>query len=65
MSERLTKFDPADYLTSDRAVSTFINDARKTGDVGYVAHALGIVARAKVKTAKASDEERERPIDAV
>jgi probable addiction module antidote protein len=47
MAAKLTTYDPAEDLTSDAAVATFMAEAFGTGDVGYIAHALGIVARAK------------------
>ncbi|MHB8850159.1 MAG: addiction module antidote protein [Acidithiobacillus ferriphilus] len=47
MTEKLTTFDPAEGLTSDVAIAAFMADALDSGDAGYIAHALGIVARAK------------------
>ncbi len=47
MTEKPTPYDPAEDLGSDEAVATFMSEAFATGDVGYVAHALGVVARAK------------------
>ena len=47
MAEKLTVFDPAEGLTSDKAIATFMAEAFATEDVGYIAHALGVVARAK------------------
>jgi probable addiction module antidote protein len=44
---KLTTYDPAEDLTSDRAVATFMAEAFETEDASYIAHALGIVARAK------------------
>lgn len=43
----LKRYDPAEDLTSDEAISVFMADAFETNDAGYIAHALGIVARAK------------------
>lgn len=43
----LTTFDPAEMLTSDDAIAVFVADAFETEDAGYIAHALGIVAKAK------------------
>ena len=43
----LRVFDPADYLKTDEAVGTFIDDAFKTGDAAHIAHCIGIAARAK------------------
>jgi probable addiction module antidote protein len=40
-------FDPAEHLTSARAQRELIVDALETGDAGYVAAALGTVARAR------------------
>ena len=47
MTEELTTFDPADHLKSGQAIADFMCDALETNDPGYVAHALGVVARAK------------------
>lgn len=47
MAEKLTEYDPAEDLGSDTAVAAFIAEAFETEDVGYIAHALGVVARAK------------------
>jgi probable addiction module antidote protein len=47
MTEKLTSFDPAELLSSDEAVAAFMADAFESGDAGYVAHALGVVARAR------------------
>ena len=47
MAEKLTTYDPADDLKSDAAVATFMAEAFETEDVSYIAHALGVVARAK------------------
>jgi probable addiction module antidote protein len=55
MSEKLTPFDPAEGLTSGEAIATFMEEAFKTGDAGYIAHALGVVARAKGMTQIASE----------
>ncbi|WP_304190601.1 addiction module antidote protein [Phenylobacterium aquaticum] len=50
MGGTLTPFDPAEGLTSDEAVVAFMEEAFKTEDAGYIAHALGVVARAKGMT---------------
>jgi len=47
MAEKLTTFDPAEGLTSNDAIAGFMEEAFKTEDVDYIAHALGVVARAK------------------
>jgi probable addiction module antidote protein len=47
MVEKLSHYDPAEDLTSDAAITAFMAEAFETGDVGYIAHALGVVARAK------------------
>jgi probable addiction module antidote protein len=46
-AEKLTTYDPAEDLGSDEAIATFMAEAFQTNDVGYIAHALGVVARAK------------------
>lgn len=47
MTEKLTPYDPAEDLSSDEAIAAFMAEAFQTNDTGYVAHALGVVARAK------------------
>ena len=47
MTEKLTPYDPAEDLVSDTAIATFMAEAFETEDAGYIAHALGVVARAK------------------
>ncbi|MBV9550052.1 MAG: putative addiction module antidote protein [Alphaproteobacteria bacterium] len=47
MAKKLTTYDPAEDLTSNKAVATFMAEAFATEDAGYIAHALGVVARAK------------------
>ncbi|MEW5792577.1 MAG: addiction module antidote protein [Pseudomonadota bacterium] len=47
MTEHLTTFDPAELLSSDEAIAAFMADAFESGDAGYIAHALGVVARAR------------------
>ena len=46
-TEKLTTYDPAEDLTSDAAIATFMAEAFESEDAGYIAHALGVVARAK------------------
>ncbi len=47
MNDRLTNFDPPELLDSDEAIAVFMADAFESGDAGYIAQALGVVARAK------------------
>lgn len=47
MSERLTTYDPAEDLTSAEAAEVFLAEAFESGDVAYIAHAMGVVGRAK------------------
>ena len=47
MAKKLTTYDPAEDLTSDKAIAIFMAEALQTNDAGYIAHALGVVARAK------------------
>ena len=50
MSKKLTTFDPAEHLKSGEAIAEFMAGAFETNDPAYIAHALGIVARAKGMT---------------
>ena len=47
MAEKLTNYDPVEDLNSDEAIAVFMAEAFKTNDAAYIAHALGVVARAK------------------
>ena len=46
-ADKLTSYDPAEDLNSEKAVAIFIAEAFKTGDAAYIAHALGVVARSR------------------
>jgi probable addiction module antidote protein len=47
MTDKLSTYDPAAALVNDEEVAFFMADALETGDAGYIANALGIIARAK------------------
>lgn len=47
MAEKLTTYDPAEDLISEAAMAMFMAEAFQTNDAAYIAHALGVVARAK------------------
>lgn len=49
-TERIYDYDPAEVLKSQKAIAVFMTDAFETGDVAYIAKALGVVARAKGMT---------------
>ena len=55
MAENLTTYDPAEDLSSDQAIAVFMAEAFETEDASYIAHALGVVARAKGMTQIAKD----------
>lgn len=40
-------FDAAKYLDDEESQRDLLNDAIVSGDAGYIAHALGTIARAK------------------
>jgi probable addiction module antidote protein len=46
-TEKLHPYDPAEDLGCDEAIAIFMAEAFQTSDAGYIAHALGVVARAK------------------
>lgn len=52
---QLKVYDPAEDLGSEESVAAFMADALESGDAGYVAHALGVVARAKGMSQIAKD----------
>ena len=47
MADRLTNYDPAEDLASEESIALFMTEALQTQDAAYIAHALGVVARAK------------------
>ncbi len=47
MAEKFTKFDPVRLLKNDEAIGYFLEAAFEDNDIGHIAHALGIAARAK------------------
>lgn len=47
MAELLYDYDPSAALDSPESIAIFMTDAFETGDVAYIARALGVVARAK------------------
>jgi len=55
MARKLIAYDPAEELDSDEGIAIFMEEAFKTGDPAYIAHALGVVARAKGMTQIAKD----------
>lgn len=55
MPETISLFDPAEMLTSREAIAAFMSDALASGDSGYIAHAIGVVARAKGMSQIAED----------
>ncbi|MBB5576539.1 MULTISPECIES: addiction module antidote protein [Rhizobium] len=60
MPEKLIPYDPAEALTSNDAVDEFMRDAFESGDAGYIAHALGVVARTKGMTGIAKETGKAR-----
>ena len=47
MMRRTEPFDAARYLISPESQEELLNDALASGDAGYVAQALGVIARAR------------------
>ncbi|AUN95124.1 addiction module antidote protein [Pseudazoarcus pumilus] len=47
MIDEPTTYDPAVALVDKESIALFMAEAFETGDAGYIAHALGVVARAR------------------
>ena len=45
MTTKTTEFDPAQHLKSSESQAELLTDALETGDAGYIANALGVIAR--------------------
>lgn len=50
MQEKPTRFDAAKYLDDEQSQAAFLEDAAESGDSSYIAHAFGVVARARGMT---------------
>jgi probable addiction module antidote protein len=50
MPEKLTPSNVASLLQDEESINFFLNDAFESGDAACVAHAIGMVARAKGMT---------------
>lgn len=55
MSIETIPFDAAEFLNDAESQAELVADAFDSGDAGYIAHALGIVARARGMTQVAKD----------
>lgn len=55
MTDKTIPFDAAIYLDDAESQSELLADAFDSGDSAYIAHALGIVARARGMTSIAKD----------
>jgi len=47
MAVKTTRFDSAEYLDSDEAISAYLEEALETDDPAFITRALGTVARAR------------------
>ena len=50
MKTKLSRFFPDEYLADDEGFAVLLDDAVETGDAGYIALALGTVARSRGMT---------------
>lgn len=55
MAEKTLPFDEAKYITSREGQAELLADAFDSGDPGYIANALGIIARARGMSQVARD----------
>ena len=55
MATKTLPFDAARYLVSAEAQAELLSDALETGNAGYIAHSLGVIARARGMTAVARE----------
>lgn len=61
MAKGTLPFDAAEFLQDAVSQDELIADAFKSGDAGYIAHSLGVVARARgmIQVSKGTDLNRE------
>jgi probable addiction module antidote protein len=50
MATKTLPFDAAQYLNSPESQAELLTDALESGDAGYIANALGVIARARGMT---------------
>ena len=50
MATKTTEFDAAKHLISPGSQAELLSDALESGDAGYIANALGVIARARGMT---------------
>lgn len=55
MTLKTKPFDPANYLKTDTARATYMNEALETGDPAFIADAVGVLARARGMSKIAKD----------
>jgi probable addiction module antidote protein len=55
MQIKTRPFDPAVYLDSDETIAAYLTEALDTNDPGFIADALGVIARARGMTRVARD----------
>lgn len=58
MTEPLHDYDPADSLVDSETVAVFLADAYDTGDAAFIAEAMAVVARAKIRIDAAAEAQR-------
>ena len=49
MTESIHDYDPADALVDSEAIAVFLADAHDTGDAAFIAEAMAVVTRAKIR----------------
>ena len=59
MTEPIYDYDPADSLVDSEAMAVFLADAYDTGDAAFIAEAMAVVARAKIRIDV--DDEAQKP----
>jgi len=50
MATKTIPFDATEYLNSPESQAELLSDALESGDAGYIANALGVIARARGMT---------------
>ncbi|MBL1262059.1 addiction module antidote protein [Candidatus Methylomicrobium oryzae] len=55
MTEKFSRYDTADYLKTDEDMALYFDACLEEGDPALIAHALGVIARAKGMTKLSKD----------
>lgn len=54
---QLLRFDPAEHLHTEEDISIFLVDAFESGDLGYIAYAIEVASKCRIRCAPLTSAE--------